>query len=199
MSEIIKSESIYTEDGRRGKRIVQDYGDSVLTEVYVEPEVTKVLSTRILEKKRPIIFERTIETVNEAGEIIEKRTESLDPPAMEVREHIGLASSPVISVQSVSADSSNDCHVTKEDLQLFGEQMADKTFEGLMAVAKHLQSAQNSLTSVIPAPPTASVSPYQIAVAEKVNGNSSIIPNGNAILWTVVAAVGGYWAYLIWF
>ncbi len=117
--EASKIEKYSLHDGRRAERRVFETKDGneaeVVTEIYVEEERPLRLSERVLEKKRPFVYERVIETVDQDGNIVEQKTESTDPVTrMHLVDHIGLAANDV-HAQSYSDDDC-DCNVTKEEM-----------------------------------------------------------------------------------
>ena len=77
------------EDGRQAERRITDDGEVKVVEVFAEDERPKKLRSRVTEKTRPMVVERTIEKVDEMGEVVEKKIESLEPEIkMELRRHI---------------------------------------------------------------------------------------------------------------
>lgn len=72
------------DDGRRaektttGKQVNELEFERVI-EISVEEERTLNLQKRITEKTRPFVYERTIETINATGEVVDKVVESIDP------------------------------------------------------------------------------------------------------------------------
>jgi hypothetical protein len=119
--EASKIEKYSLHDGRRAERRVFETKDSndgaaeIVTEIYVEEERPLRLSERVLEKKKPFVYERVIETVDQDGNIVEQKTESTDPGSrMHVVDHIGVMQHD-IHAQSYSEDDC-DCNVTKEEM-----------------------------------------------------------------------------------
>jgi len=113
-----KIEKLSMEDGRQAERHIKedisfDNEHTRTIDLYVEPERKKVLSKRIVEKKRPYVYRREIETLDENGNIIDKQIESVDPEEkMHVVSHIAAQSSVVAD------DGENcDCPMTKNDLK----------------------------------------------------------------------------------
>lgn len=130
--------SVILEDGRRADKLVREElspsGESkTITELYTEPVIEKKLSKRVVEYKKPVVVQREFETVDENGEVVERKVESVEPAVkMELREHISTQNSVnALSVQEGSNEC--DCYVTKEEMQ--------ETFkEGLLTVVKYMQN-----------------------------------------------------------
>lgn len=107
------------EDGRRAERrtieTVNPTGEAEkVIELHVEDERPMRLQQRIVEKRKPLVYEREIQTVDAQGNIIEKKVESVEPRShMQLVEHIAVASEQV-AAQSVKEDC--DCHVTKDEM-----------------------------------------------------------------------------------
>lgn len=83
------------EDGRRAERRVvetalADGQQEKTIELHVEDERPLRLQQRVVERSRPIIYERAIETVDPmTGKVIEKKVEALEPKVqMHLVEHI---------------------------------------------------------------------------------------------------------------
>jgi hypothetical protein len=112
------------EDGRRAERVVVDDNEcdgTRVTEVYVEPAVEKKLAQRVIERRKPIVYEREIETIDEhTGEVVDKVVEATEPRAAMhvieryVPETVGAQS--VVKEQHVD-DEDCDCNVTREELR----------------------------------------------------------------------------------
>jgi hypothetical protein len=80
-----KVEKIRMEDGRRAERFIKEKevgdGESItVTETHVEKESPKYLAERVIEKRRPVVYERHIETIGLDGQVAETKVESIDPP-----------------------------------------------------------------------------------------------------------------------
>lgn len=109
----IKTEKWTLDDGRRAERRVTETvsptGEAErVIELHVEDERPLKLQQRVVEKRKPIIYEREIQTVDGLGNIVEKKIEAVEPrTSMQLVEHIGS-----VSAQSVPTD----CHVTKEEM-----------------------------------------------------------------------------------
>lgn len=103
------------EDGRRAERRVSEVlengvGERVV-ELHVEDERPLKLKERVVERTKPFVYEREIHSLDNAGNVVEKKVESADPRAkMQLVEH--LAVQPVVEAQSVA----EDCHVTRDEM-----------------------------------------------------------------------------------
>jgi hypothetical protein len=115
--EASKIERYSLHDGRRAERRVSETNNAsgeseIVTEVFVEEEKPLHLAERVIEKKRPLVYERVVELVDSDGNVVEQKTESIDPVSkMHVVDHIGVAD---VAVQSLSDDC--DCHVTHDEM-----------------------------------------------------------------------------------
>jgi hypothetical protein len=92
-------EKIMMEDGRMAERrvTVDGNGDKHI-ELWAEEPRNLKLESRIVEKHATIVSERKIEMVNEDGEIVNVKVESVDPKSrMELVQHIGLATDKNVS------------------------------------------------------------------------------------------------------
>lgn len=114
----IRTEKWTLDDGRHAERRVTETvtpageGERVI-ELHVEDERPLKLQQRVVEKRKPIIYEREIQQIDAAGNVVEKKIESVEPRAkMQLVEHIST-SSPV-TAQATPEDC--DCHVTKEEM-----------------------------------------------------------------------------------
>lgn len=86
------------EDGRRAERRVNEVAlengqQERVVELHVEDERPLRLQQRIVERSRPIIYERTLETVDpKTGKVVEQKVEAIEPRVqMQVVEHIKCA------------------------------------------------------------------------------------------------------------
>ena len=98
MDDQLKVEKWTLEDGRRAERRVTESKDSNgqgerVIELHVEDARPLRLQQRIVEKTKPIIFERKMEVIDPAtGNVVEQKVECLEPRVpMQVVEHIGVA------------------------------------------------------------------------------------------------------------
>lgn len=109
------------EDGRKAeKRISETVNHADLTsekvvELHMEDERPLKLKQRVIEKTKPVIFERKIETVDAHGNIVDVKIESAEPKVpMQLVEHIGVASHHVAAQGCKRSCQSKG--LTKEDL-----------------------------------------------------------------------------------
>jgi hypothetical protein len=96
----IKVEKWTLEDGRRAEKRVSEHKDAngeceKIIELHVEDERPLRLQQRVVEKCKPMLYERKLETIDpKTGSVIEQKVECLEPKMpMQVVEHIGVASS----------------------------------------------------------------------------------------------------------
>lgn len=168
-------QTIILEDGRKADKFVREEispsGESkTVTELYTEPQIEKKLSKRVVEIKKPVVVQRELETIDENGDVIDRKIESVEPTVkMELREHISTQNT--VSALNIQEDNC-DCHVTKEEMQ--------ETFkEGLLTIVKFMQNQQYQE----PVEPTYKVSALQAMTEEKLAGQT---------LWD---KYGGYVSY----
>ncbi len=184
----IKVEQIYLEDGREAERRVTDDGDERVLELYVEPpkpKPEKLLSKRVIEKKRPVVYERVIETV-EDGKVVDRKVEAIDPKVeMKLLEHHVSAQEVVKSVPKEEVKTS--AYVTKEELQ-------QAILTAVKAVRKHDVGEEKHVVPVVETPKLS----MQQVVGERVEQSktASIINVGLAVL---IAAQVGALGYLLFF
>ncbi len=179
--EDLKKETVYLADGRKADKLVQEEhdaatgGSKITTEVWAEPKIDKKLTQKVVEYKKPVVYRRDIETVDEtSGDVIERKVESLEPEVkMELREHIQSAG----SVSALNVEQECDCHVTKQDLQ-----------DSLLLLAEHLKNKDE---------PVERVSALQAMIGDKVDQQTET--SGNGILWMVIAALGAVFTYVAFF
>lgn len=117
MDEKIKVERWTLEDGRKAeKRVMENVGKNgeceKIIELHVEDPKPMRLEQRIVERVKPLLYERTLQTINPvSGEVIEQKTESLEPKVpMQVVEHIVSSSK-----QEPKCDDANK-PVTKQEM-----------------------------------------------------------------------------------
>ena len=121
------------EDGRMAERrcTIDDNGDKHI-ELWAEEPRNLKLESRIVEKHATIVSERKIEMVNEDGEIIDVKIESVDPKSrMELVQHIGLATDKNVSK-----------YATKEELK-----------EVVVAAVSEVQAQGVDAQQIAPFPP----------------------------------------------
>ena len=92
----MRIDNIRWEDGRHAQRhtadwhAVEDGTEQREVQLHVEPERQYALRQRLVEKRKPVVYHRTTETVNEKGEIVERLVEERDEDKMRVVDHIGV-------------------------------------------------------------------------------------------------------------
>jgi hypothetical protein len=118
MDDNVKVEKWTLEDGRRAEKRVTEIKDAngqseKIIELHVEDERPLRLQQRIVEKSKPIVYERKLETVDiKTGSVIEQKVESIESRVpMQVVEHIG-------TYAAVSAQGAKDADkpVTRQEL-----------------------------------------------------------------------------------
>ena len=191
----VKVEQIYLEDGREAERHVRDDGEEKVLELYVAPpKPEKSLAKRVVEKKRPVVYERVIETV-EGGEVVDRKVEALDPKVeMKLLEHHvaaqahGQGPGSAMAPQLQEHSESREQYVTKDDLQ-----------KALLTVVKAVRKQEAPEEAEEPArqAPEPRLSMQQV-VGERVEQSktASVINIGLAVL---IAAQVGALGYLLFF
>ena len=118
MDENIKIERWTLEDGRRAERRVVENKDEngeveKIIELHVEDKRPLRLEQRVVEKVKPMLYERTFETIDPStGNVVEQKIESLEPRVpLQVVEHIKVANG---SCDSKQDDGSRP--VTKQEM-----------------------------------------------------------------------------------
>ena len=175
-----KVEKITLEDGRSAERHIWEDANETVVELHVEPERPKFLHKRVVEKKRPMVYERKVETVNQDGEIVEQVVESTNEPKLTLKEHIGLINNAGVAAQSFEQPT-NDC-VSRDELETILEKYAAMTKEGILTATKKLAEKDEPMK----------VSAYQVEVGEKVaeqSGLSTAEKLGYTIVAVLLAAV----------
>lgn len=187
----VQVEQIYLEDGREAERRVTDDGDERVLELYVEPpkpKPEKLLNKRVIEKKRPVVYERVIETV-ENGEVVDRKVEALDPKVeMKLLEHHVPAQQAVVkSVPKKEVVAQEAKYVTHEELQ-------QAILTAVKAVRRHDVAEEKRAAPVAETPKLS----MQEVVGERVEQSktASIINIGLAAL---IAAQVGALGYLLFF
>ena len=115
-----KTENWTLGDGRRAERRVteqkncEDGQIERVIELHVEDERPLKLQQRVVEKSKPIVYERKTETIDPiTGSVIDQKIESMEPRVpMQLVDHISSVNN--VTAQSFQEDC--DCHVTKEEM-----------------------------------------------------------------------------------
>ena len=179
------------EDGRRAERRVTEHvsgaGESEkLVELYLEEERPVRLSQRVIEKKKPFDYERKIETVDPDGNVVDLKTESIEPRVnMQVVEHITTQS---VGAQSIKDDC--DCHVTKDEMidtiiaAIKADRLSRQEDPGIVS------SLAKSAKSMMPAVHS-KVSSLGLAdhIAERVETTTTYDKGLNIFIYVLVAAL----------
>lgn len=120
MDDNMRVERWTLDDGRRAERRVMELADNSgeaerVIEFLVEDERPLRLKERVVERKKPFVYERKIETLDPDGNVVEQKVESVEPKVqMQLVEH--LISSQSVHAQAASQENDCDCHVTKEEM-----------------------------------------------------------------------------------
>jgi hypothetical protein len=111
-----KTEKWTLDDGRRAERRVMESisenGQSErIVELHVEDERPLKLQQRVVEKSKPIVYERKVETMDpQTGSVVDQKVESIEPKVqMHLVEHVVSSN---VSTQSVS----DNCPITKDEM-----------------------------------------------------------------------------------
>lgn len=169
--------SFLLEDGRRAERVVKEEDGCEGTktiEVYAEPKIEMKLNQRIIEKKKPIVFERETEFLDENGEIVEKTVESMEPKVnMQVVDRIVSAA----SLPNDGLDVLPDCSVTREELR-------DDIAQAMITLAKTLKANGDEPVAMMSAPKVS----MQSVIEDRIQAKSGSTNIANIILLAVIAA-----------
>jgi hypothetical protein len=115
-----KAEKWTLDDGRRAERRVKDTVNPTgeaerVVELHVEAERPLKLQQRVVERRKPIVYERETHTIDQDGNVVEKKVESVDSKVpMQLVEHIACDNG--IQALDTPATSDCDCHVTKDEM-----------------------------------------------------------------------------------
>ncbi len=179
-------QSIILEDGRKADKLVREEfspsGESkIITELYTEPAIEKKLSKRVVEYKKPVVVQRELETVDEDGNVIDRKVESVEPTVrMELREHISTQNTvSALNVQETPNEC--NCYVTKEELQ-----------EILLSVVKYVHKDADE--------PTYKVSALQAVTAEKLAIEGTFWDNyGSYIMYSGLAVAAALFLFFAFY
>jgi hypothetical protein len=98
---------IRLEDGRNAERHTIDEGNQRTIELYAEDQRPLKLEKRVVEKVKPVVYERTIQSIQD-GNVVEEKVEALEPKVdLQLREHLGVAQNSALGVSP---------YVTKNEL-----------------------------------------------------------------------------------
>jgi hypothetical protein len=92
-------EKFRLKDGRYGetkvREVVNEDNSETVYEHFEEEARPMHLRKRVVERKKPVVYERVIESID-GEQVVERKVESCDPTVnMQLREHIALANPPV--------------------------------------------------------------------------------------------------------
>lgn len=179
------------EDGRRAERVVVDDNEcdgTRVTEVYVEPAVEKKLAQRVIERRKPIVYEREIETIDEhTGQVVDKVVEATEPRAAMhvieryVPETVGAQS--VVKNQHVD-DEDCDCNVTREELR---EDIKDAVLALAKVVGKNENGNGHGYHAQAAPTPEPQVS-VQSVIEDRLETKKSNVSPLNVLLLAVISA-----------
>lgn len=199
MDEKLKIEKWTLDDGRRAERRVTEQpsaenGQSErVIELHVEDERPLRLQQRVVEKSKPVIFERKIETIDATGSVVEQKVESIEPKVqMQFVEHISAApKNNVVSALSVEDDC--DCHVTKEEM-----------IETIIAAIKASRESAPVVDMPVPSSPvmpagTLASRLNSLGLADEIGTRVSSTSNTDKILMGVIAVAVGILGYVMFF
>lgn len=189
----VRKEVVFLEDGRRAEKFTQEIGDindelKIVTEVYAEPKIEKKLTQRVIDFKKPVITRREIEYVDEEGNVVEKKVESLEPDVqMQLREHIKTENS--VSAQSVNQC---DCYVTQEEMK--------QTFtEGFLTICKLLKE-QGEVNPPVTAQSVTGISALSAFVGEKVESEEAAKAQNAEWVWVGLGSfLAAAFVYVVFF
>jgi hypothetical protein len=174
---------ITLEDGRKGEKVTYEHGDETTVEIYVEPVRPLVLQERVTEKRKPVVYERTIEKADLEGNVIEQKVESLEAKnTMQIVDHIGVQKN-----ESVAMASQN---ISREE-----------AMELVISSIKAMKSESEVNYNVQSAPVAPKVKGFEAQgiiedFEKKVGAKVNSVGNNNLIYLAIIAAqVGG----LIWY
>lgn len=189
MDDNMKVEKWTLEDGRRAERRVTEQKDAngegeKVVELFVEDERPLRLQQRVVEKSKPIIFERKVETVDPStGNVIEQKTESLEPKVpLQLVDHIkaSQASAPaVVAAQAVSGE--GDKPVTKQEM-----------IDAIVAAIKANREVVHSAPMPAPAPAKAEKTAKKInslGIAEELEKATQPAAGGTSLMDKIMLGV----------
>lgn len=185
---------IYLEDGREAERHVQEDENEKVVEIYVEPpqqKPEKLLNKRIIEKKRPIIYERIIETLDN-GEVVDRKIETLDPKI----DYKALETYVPIVKEAEKTQPFNNEFLTKEHIQQIIDEAIEKYAtkedmqQAVLTTVKTLRKHEEN--------PVVEKLSMQKIVEERV-GQSKTVSMVNIGLAVLIVSQMGALAYILFF
>ena len=171
MTEEIR-EKIRLEDGRKAEKITKtvydDANDTEVIETWVEPKVKLHLAHRQIVRRRPCVYERETEVIDEkSGEVINREVEDLGQPELQVREQI-------VSAASLPEEPDSG-HVTREELR---EDISNAVVTMAKALGRGEEEEEESFS-------------VQSIVEERMEENKSVSMLSLALLGVLSAEVAG--------
>lgn len=182
----MKTEKWTLEDGRRAERRVteqntEDGQVERVVELHVEAERPMMLQKRVIEKSKPIVYERMVETVDpKTGLVVDQKVESIEPQIkMQLVDHIAVADN--MEAQSMSSD----CHVTKEEMidTIIAAMKANRESTVVEAQSMPTNDLSNRLKS--------------LGLADEIANRVDSASTRDKIIYAVIAFQFAYIAYLI--
>jgi hypothetical protein len=184
-----KSEKWTLDDGRRAERRVMENKmengqcEKVI-ELHIEDERPLRLQQRVVEKSKPIVFERRIETVDpQNGSVVEQKVESIEPKVqMQLVEHISTSS-------SVSAQAVPDRHVTREEM-----------IDSIVAAIKATRESQSVQSQSVPSGSDFAGKLNSLGLADEIAGRvQSGMSTKDMLLMGIIAAQVLGLVYILFF
>lgn len=188
MDDNLKVEKWTLEDGRRAeRRVVENAVDGQMervVELHVEDQRPLRLQQRVVEKSKPVVVERRIETIDPmTGQVVEQKIEAIEPKVqMQVVEHIACSSA--LQSQKVAEDC--DCHVTKEEM--------------IEAIVAGVKAARSSDSVVAQATPELTGKLKTLGLADEIGSRPAFQMNAmDKILLAIIAAQIVGLGYIVFF
>lgn len=102
-----------SEDGRRSERRIKEDDSERVLELFMEEERPLKLRQRVVEKKKNVVYEREIQTVDDTGNVIEAKVESCEPRVdMRLVDHIATVGVNAQSKDPVTREEMIDAIIT---------------------------------------------------------------------------------------
>lgn len=185
-----KIEPTVLSDGRRAEFRVKDDGETRIVETLAEPKLPKKLENRVIEKRRPVVVERTVQNIDpESGVIKEEIVESIDPPESKMQKvrHI-VSEATEVSAMSLK-ENDCDCVMSKEEV-----------IETVVAAVKALKEDNSKLSEedyYAEEPKKRKVSAMQTMVGERAEQSNKKESNVRLIVLSLIAAEIAALAYIV--
>ena len=186
----LKTEKWTLEDGRRAERrvteVVNPSGETErVTELHVEDARPLKLQQRVVEKRKPIVYEREIQSLDGAGNVVEKKVEAVEPKtSMHLIEH------HLAEVSSLSKEEDCDCHVTKEEM-----------IETIISAVRALKENDNVPQTNFKSAKFASNDDVESqGIAEEISKRMNEVKTmttSDKVTWGIIVALAGVLAYVV--